>query len=483
MKRLFALAATFAFVLGACAHIGSPNVFFEGNAGPYPIRVVIRPPGVIPGLAEISVRAQTNNVDRVLVLPIHWNAGKKGAPRPDEAKLIGGESNLYSAQLWFMRGGAESVEVEVVGTAGRGRVMVPVNSVATRVQRMPPALGTMLALLAVGLVCLATSIFGGAIRESVLPAGEAPTRRRSWLARAMMAGTLVMLMAFVWFGRRWWESEARDYRNNRLFRPVTTDAFVADGKLRVNFGAELLRRNGPLVPDHGKLMHLFLVREPAMDAFAHLHPAKVDWSTFETALPELPAGDYTLYGDVTYETGFADTLTTRVTIPNPGNAKAPLDRDDAWIAAPNNSATIARLGSTNFVENHDADLRFTIRDKQGNPAALEPYMGMAAHLIVRRDDGAVFTHLHPSGTYSMAAKQLFELRAEDERFLKIARFTNEPLCKLPLVVQTGEFNGSEISFPYAFPKPGKYRLWVQARVAGEIVTSAFDVDVAPARRG
>src|SRR5438093_11158697 len=29
----------------AWGHIGSPNVYFEGKAGPFPTRVVIRPPG------------------------------------------------------------------------------------------------------------------------------------------------------------------------------------------------------------------------------------------------------------------------------------------------------------------------------------------------------------------------------------------------------------------------------------------------------
>ena len=54
------------------AHIGSPNVFFEGQAGPYPVRIVIRPPPVIPGLAEVAVRISTNGVRRVTALPMRW---------------------------------------------------------------------------------------------------------------------------------------------------------------------------------------------------------------------------------------------------------------------------------------------------------------------------------------------------------------------------------------------------------------------------
>src|SRR5207249_11493954 len=111
----------------ARAHVGSPNVFFEGQAGPYPVRVVIRPAEVIPGLAEISVRVEAGAIRRVTALPIKWNAGRKGAPPPDVARLVRGETNLYSAELWFMEGGAQSVELEISGPSRTGRVTMPVD--------------------------------------------------------------------------------------------------------------------------------------------------------------------------------------------------------------------------------------------------------------------------------------------------------------------------------------------------------------------
>src|SRR5687768_1473965 len=61
--------------LAAIAHIGSPNVFYEGTAGPYALQVVVRPPDVIPGLAEVSVRALDGNVHGVSVLPARWDTG------------------------------------------------------------------------------------------------------------------------------------------------------------------------------------------------------------------------------------------------------------------------------------------------------------------------------------------------------------------------------------------------------------------------
>ena len=55
------LLATFWFPGVALAHIGSPDVFSEGMAGPYPARVTIRMPSVVPGRAEIIVRVLTNS--------------------------------------------------------------------------------------------------------------------------------------------------------------------------------------------------------------------------------------------------------------------------------------------------------------------------------------------------------------------------------------------------------------------------------------
>ena len=39
------------------AHIGSPDVFFQGDAGPYHLVVSIRTPQMIPGIAEIQIRS------------------------------------------------------------------------------------------------------------------------------------------------------------------------------------------------------------------------------------------------------------------------------------------------------------------------------------------------------------------------------------------------------------------------------------------
>lgn len=488
---------------GARAHVGSPNVFFEGRAGQYPVHVVIRPAEVIPGLAEISVRIEAGAIERVTALPIKWNAGRLGAPPPDIASLVRGETNLYSAQLWFMEPGAQSVELEIVGSLGTGRVIIPVDAVARRVLAMPKALGSTLVLLGLLLLALLVSIIGAAVRESVLEPGTEPPPRRCWYARGAMSFGALLLIGLLWGGKHWWDAEAADYRNNRLYHPMAASATVraenARNILRVEITDPAFSRTAPLVPDHGKLMHLFLVREPNLDAFAHLHPTKLDRQTFETLLPGLPAGSYRLYADITYETGSSDTLTTTVKLPEPTQTDtsplSPLDRDDSWRAAPDlgscrerncqlaKNCVMTYVNPQRIVPNQPVTLHFTVRNENGQAVALESYLGMHGHLALRRDDGSVFTHLHPGGSASMAAMQLAVFRIEGKLPLKAAFGADDPICQLPAATASdqGWIGGNPppegVSFPYAFPKSGLYRLWVQVKVSGKVLTGVYDIEI------
>ena len=87
-------------------------------------------------------------------------------------------------------------------------------------------------------------------------------------------------------------------------------------------------------------------------------------------------------------------------------------------------------------------------------------MGMAAHVIVASHDQRVFAHLHPSGSISMAALQ---------------KFTNGSASTH--VGHVSATASSAIDVPYAFPAPGRYRIWVQYKRSGAVQTTAFDVTV------
>jgi hypothetical protein len=233
-----------------------------------------------------------------------------------------------------------------------------------------------------------------------------------------------------------------------------------------------------LIEDHGSLVHLFVIADDARSAFAHLHPSTADSVTFTALLPPLPAGNYRVFADIVHASGFAQTLTSPVMLPrevrvaNAWNAH----RDDSWGLGPTDgSARSMRLDdgteltwlrdTTPLVVGAEADLRFAISTTLGDTAALEPYLGMAGHAVVVRDDGGVFIHLHPQGTISLAAQAVLSTGTPHVRHDSDRR----------ALVDT-------LSFPYAFPASGKYAIWVQLKRRGRVLTGSFGADVAALSR-
>jgi hypothetical protein len=507
-----ALIAAIAVVTSA--HVGSPNVFFDGMAGDYPVRVVVRPPRVIPGLAEITVRITGGNaadVRRVVVRPVYWRTGTAGSPRGDEAVRVRGPDALYQGRLWFMGGGSYSVYVTVEGARGVGTVTVPVGAVATGQLSLSGGLRVTLIVLATGLFAGLLTIVYAAFGESVTAPGAPmdPSRRRR--ARIVTAAAVPVLALGALSGARWWDAEAQAYRRG-LYRPLDVRAsavHLPGGRaleLAITDSAWLQRRMTGLIPDHGKLMHMFLIRASGLDAFAHLHPAMRDSNTFHAALPPLPAGKYRVYGDVVHESGFERTLVTSVDLPmrdgrsevrearlpgsvprtsHPAPRTGSMDPDDSWHVAAASATSEARLadgsimrwvrGSEPLTAGRETTLRFAVTDSSGKPASLELYMGMPGHAVVTRDDGAVFIHLHPMGTVTLAAQQAFLLRDRGDTTAE-GRLRLGDSAAPPVSPHAGHARAG-VSFPYEFPMPGNYWIWVQVKREGRVVTGAFRATV------
>jgi hypothetical protein len=274
---------------------------------------------------------------------------------------------------------------------------------------------------------------------------------------------------------------------------TVTDAATGRGlRLAITDSEWLGRQYTPLIPEHGKLMHLFLVRSDNM-ALAHLHPLMEDSSTFLAALPPVPAGRYRVYADVVHESGFTQTLLDSVTVPAPQGPWRLSDPDDSWWEGRAPSAVgLERLStladgsaitwlrdSTPLVVGRDLDLRFAVTGPDAKPTLLEPYLGMPSHAVIVRDDGAVFVHLHAAGTIAMASQLVYELRQPGDTIRgrlgrRITESERQGHSMGPSVADPGI-----VSFPYAFPQPGQYRIWVQVKRQGRILTGSFDATVGP----
>jgi hypothetical protein len=462
LRRWLGGLAGLLWALPLFAHVGSPNAFFDGNAGPYPIRVVVKQPGVVPGLADITVRTPAA-ATHVAVKPVKWDVGEAGSPPADDAARIGGEPGAWAASLWLMARGSYSIYVDVDGPQGHGRAIVPVTAVATLRLPMPMPLQIILAVLGAMLVCGAVSLIGAGAREAVLPPGaevDATHRRRGRIALGMGALVVVALVAR---GNAWWNEVDADYRKT-LFKPLHIKTAVDQAgvlDLFIDDRGWATGRFSPLMPDHGKLMHLFLVGE-SKDALAHLHPIALTRDHFRASVPPLPKGRYRLFADITHESGYAQTLVDTVDVQAAAPAKSDPD-DAAYIRGQPQQVTMAMTSPASLRANDEGDLRFVVRDATGRPATLEPYMGMLGHTVIVADDFTMFVHLHPMGSVSMASAMKFAER--DKLPHDMAAMTS-----------SGPGDGV-VSFPYAFPRKGRYHVWVQTRLNGEIVTGAFVVNV------
>jgi len=507
-RRLFLVVAV---ALVSSAHVGSPDTYFEGAAGPYPVRVIVRSPGVVPGLAQITVRLLGSHAARrVLVLPVFWDPKTAAPPPPDVADPVPGDPAVFSASLWLMREGAYSVQVTVEGARGSGSTLVPVTAVATQRLDLRAPLGILLAGLGVLLFAGAATLVWAAARESVLDPGATPTRRDVRRARFATAGGTLLLALALLGGWAWWNAVDAAHRTG-LFRPLhatTTMRTAGENQglwLAIDDPAWLdpRRQRAPLIPDHGHLMHLFLVRDSGLAAFAHLHPVPRSTAMFVTTPPPLPPGRYRVYADIVQESGFTQTLVSTTEITTTRTPWRAADVDDSWVVEQGTgderrgtSADVSPLGDGStmtwrrragpIVVDQDARLTFAVAAPNGTPAILEPYMGMAGHLVLTRDDGAVFVHLHPAGTISLAAQEAFELRQPGDtvpgtlakRLEEREQQRNGPHSAHHAPMAPG----GSVSFPYSFPRAGSYRIWVQVKREGRVLTGVFDVSVQDAVR-
>jgi len=480
------------------AHVGSPDVFFEGNAGPYPLYVTVRVPPVIPGVAEIEIRAESPGVRQIRIVPLRLaGPGSNLPPTPDVAQPSKADPQFFTGSLWLMEFGALQVRVDVDGDRGKGEVAVPVNSYPQRTLAMQRGLGIVLFALMLLLVVGVVSIVGAAVCEAKLDPGAQLAEPQRRHARIVMIVAAVLALAVVYLGNVWWEADARYHdRWVRTFQPQAIQAVLEPGgqlDLRLPAFGRVRGRGAramaqEIILDHGHLMHLFLIREPEMDRMFHLHPQR-NGSDFTLRLPDMPAGQYHIFADVVDSSGFPWTFVGDIHLPqiNGGTmsgddsegATTPLaagGADSDTFVLPDHNRIVWERDASALRARAPESFRFRMEDGAGKPAAIQPYMGMAGHAEFVRSDFSVFAHVHPAGSVSMAAFEMAQAGLPGSSLAPsgVNMAMTMPGMSMPM---TSESLPPEVSFPYGFPSGGTYRIFVQLKHNGQIETAAFDARV------
>jgi hypothetical protein len=463
MRRLLAAAAlAVCATLTASAHVGSPNVFLDGAAGPYRLLITIRPPYAIPGVAEVEVLATADDVNEVRIVPLPLTGpGAQFAPVPDVARRSTSDPRLFTGSLWMMEAGAWQVRVAAEGSRGPGEIAVPVPTLPNATLEMGSGLRLLLTALMLLLGTGFVAIVATMAREAGLDPGDVPDTARRRRGRIAGALATAVVAAAVFLGNMWWGAEADAYARY-VYKPLEARTTVQDdGRLRLDLkdpGWIRTRRLDDFVEDHGHPMHLFIV-SPALDRLWHLHPREAATGAFVHALPPIPGGRYELFADVVHRTGISETITAQ--FETPGIAGTPLTGDDSQWPSASSGAIVWEEERERLVAGRLTTFTFRVEDENGQPARdLELYMGMPGHAVFIKRDRQVFAHVHPGGSVPAAALAIASAQSA-------AGHGSHDTASLPPVV----------SFPYGFPEPGDYRIFVQVKRRGEVQTAVFDATV------
>jgi hypothetical protein len=121
-------------------------------------------------------------------------------------------------------------------------------------------------------------------------------------------------------------------------------------------------------------------------------------------------------------------------------------------------------------------LRFRLLDPTGKPASdMQLYLGMPGHAAFVKSDFSTFAHTHPDGSAAMPAVML--ANASTAASSPSPTSTMPDMSSMAMSATPSEPISSTVEFPYGFPSPGRYRIFIQMKHANTVETGVFDAQV------
>jgi len=210
--------------------------------------------------------------------------------------------------------------------------------------------------------------------------------------------------------------------------PATLDLQVVDPD-----GFEV--RNLQVV--HEKLLHRMIVSQD-LSWFAHEHPVPGPNGRFRLRYTFPAGGTYVLFHDFTPDSVGMQVVPVELAVQGPERPPEPLVVDDDRPRRVDGCDVT--LAHTRLAAGIPCSMVFTLT-RNGRPVTdLEPYLGVAGHLVMISQDRAVYLHSHP--------------------------LAPEPV------------RGPGVEFTMTFARTGLYKAWGQFRRHGRVLTVPFVVEVA-----
>ena len=187
---------------------------------------------------------------------------------------------------------------------------------------------------------------------------------------------------------------------------------------------------------HDKDLHLIVVRSDG-SRFRHVHPTTDGAGTWSLPWRWMDAGSYRVFADfVPATTGGPLTLTSTIDV---AGAFTPVTPGEDSRTATVDGFAVTLYGTVQAGQ--EARLSFTVT-RDGEPVTtLQPYLGAAGHLVALRAGDLAYLHVHPMGDEPAAA------------------------------------SGPDIVVLAQTPTPGRYLLYLDFQVEGQVHTATFTTTV------
>lgn len=441
------------------AHGGhvSQNQTFTQAIGPYELAVTIELPPGVPSPLYINLTPQDDFKDA----QVTFQAVPRGFPL-DQARSTKldyqPDTPVYYTQLDVDRAGDWELYVQVRGPRGEGQARIPFS--ITVAQLSATSLPLIISLTTMAVLMITNLIMTGIAQQRRHPVPPTLERLLGSLAFASIVASII-------FGAQQFLSQqpnanasspgsianttiplGRPHANvvmqlnppqAQVGQPVLLSFDLSDGSTGLAID--------DLVTHHDALLHLALI-DASSSSFAHIHPANVSPGRFQISHTFDRAGEYTAYIEIERIDSGIQVIERRFSISGPESSPPPEaaglgKRQIGNVQIDVSSSQPPRAG-------RQATLTFSLSENGQPVTTIEPWLGMAGHLMTRSADGQVFGHIHALG----------------------------PMVGPNDVAIQPRF-GPDIRFVYTFPHAGRYYVWGQIKYQDQVLTVPLTLDVAP----